>query len=130
MLPETSIVRKQKGVYYLKNSTLLVNREEADSIASSIRGAYRDPTIKVLIIDNSEAIGVWKPEAQEEAWAVVGDVMTQSSKKSVTLTKNIIATAQINRLAQKHGLSDRIKAFENGLTNEVWQFLEHQPEEF
>jgi ribosomal protein L31E len=100
-----------------------VTMDEAYAIGELLKEAHRDKGTKAIVIDNREAKGAWTQEVNKVWMDVSLEVSNEKPKKVVTLTSDVIAAMQINRLSKSNGAEQISKAFCSDFNEEVKAFI-------
>lgn len=122
MLPQTTKFIVEKDVFAIKNRFYFITVEEAMAIRNVIIDAINNPSITKIIIDNSEAEGVW-PRNILECWQGLFTDVAKLNKKVVTLTNSHTAAIQFNRNAKAIGLESHSRGFCKASKEEMIAFL-------
>lgn len=122
-LPKTTTYWKEKGIFYIRHTSFRVTMDEAYAIGELLKEAHRDKDTKAIVIDNREAKGAWTQEVNKVWMDVSVEVSNEKPKKVVTLTGDIIAAMQINRLSKSNGAEKISKAFCSDFNEEVEAFI-------
>ena len=122
-LPKTTTYWKDGDVFYIKHTSFLITKDEAYGIAELLKAAHRDSSTKAIIIDNREAKGAWTQDINNIWMEVSEEIRDEKPKKYATLTDNVIAAMQINRLSKTNGTESMSKAFYSDFNDEVRAFI-------
>ncbi len=123
-LPKTTTYWKEDGIFFIKHTNFFVTMEEIDAIGDLLREAHRDKETNAIVIDNREAKGAWTQEANK-VWVEVGmEFDNMIPKKVATLTRDAIASMQINRLTRSNGAEQMSRAFCSDFDESVRAFLQ------
>ncbi|SDF16434.1 hypothetical protein SAMN04488542_106146 [Fontibacillus panacisegetis] len=123
LLPKTTTYWKKDGIFFIKHTNFFVTMEEAYAIGELLKEAHRDKETDAIVIDNREAKGAWTQEVNKVWIEVSMDVSNEIPKKVVTLTSDVVAAMQINRLSRSNGAEKMSKAFCSDFDESVRAFL-------
>jgi hypothetical protein len=122
-LPKTTTYWKEDGIFFIKHSSFLITMEEAYAIGDLLKEAHRDKETYAIVINNREAKGAWTQEANKVWLEVSTEFNNEIPKKVATLTSDVVATMQINRLTRNNGAEKMSKAFCIDFDESVKSFL-------
>lgn len=122
-LPKSTTYWKENDIFFIRHTSFLVSKEQAYAIGELLKEAHKDKDTKAIVIDNREAKGTWTQEVNKIWMEVSAEVSNEISKKVVTLTGDVIAAMQINRLSKNGGTEKMSKAFCSDFNDEVKTFL-------
>lgn len=122
-LPKTTTYWKDNGVFYIRHTSFRVTMDEAYAIGELLKEAHRDKCTKAIVIDNRQAKGAWMQEVNKVWMDVSVEISNEKPKKVVTLTSDVIAAMQINRLSKSNGSEKMSKAFISEFNEEVEAFI-------
>ncbi|MFI8685974.1 hypothetical protein [Rossellomorea sp. NPDC077527] len=122
-LPKTITYWTEGEIFFIKSTNFFVTVEEGHGMAELLIFAMKDPSTKVIVLDNREAKGAWTKEITQiwETDSRYTEVM--NNKKIATLTNGAITTMQINRLSKEHGALDSSRAFNSEFNDEIKAFV-------
>ncbi|MCH4890993.1 hypothetical protein EZV73_25675 [Acidaminobacter sp. JC074] len=122
-LPKTTSYWKEGNIFFIKNTSFIVNMEEGKAMAELLIFAMKDKETVCLLIDNREAKGAW-PKKVSQIWeSNDAYISSLQSKKMATLTSSTVTMMQTNRLSRLHGMETFSKAFNTDFNDEVKEFL-------
>ncbi|SDF68784.1 hypothetical protein SAMN04488542_11514 [Fontibacillus panacisegetis] len=123
LLPKTTTYWKVDGIFFIKHTNFFVTMEEAYAIGELLKEAHRDKETDAIVIDNREAKGAWTQEVNKVWIEVAMEVSNEIPKKVATLTSDVVAAMQINRLSRSNGTDKMSKAFCSDFDESVRAFL-------
>lgn len=126
LLPKTTTYWKADGIFFIKHTNFFVTLEEAYAIGELLKEAHRDKEAAAVVIDNREAKGAWTQDVNKVWIEVAMEISNEKPKKVATLTSDVVAAMQINRLSRSNGTDKLSKAFCSDFDESVRIFLEEQ----
>ncbi|MBY9081592.1 hypothetical protein KIH86_04360 [Paenibacillus sp. HN-1] len=123
-LPNTTSYWKDGDIFFIKHTNFLISMEEAYAVGELLKEAHRDKSTSSIVIDNREAKGAWTQEVNKVWIEVSMEVSNEIPKKVVTLTRDVVAAMQINRLSRNNGTEKISKAFCSDFDESVKAFLQ------
>lgn len=122
-LPKTTTYWKNDGIFFIKHTNFFVTMEEAYAIGELLKEAHRDKETVAVVINNREAKGAWTQDVNKVWIEVAMEVSNETPKKVATLTSDVVAAMQINRLSRNNGTDKMSKAFCSDFDESVRAFL-------
>ncbi|MNC14717.1 hypothetical protein D3C75_625050 [compost metagenome] len=123
LLPKTTTYWKTDDIFFIKHTNFFVTMEEAYAIGELLKEAQRDKETNAVVINNREAKGAWTQEVNKVWIEVSMEVSNEIPKKVATLTSDVVAAMQINRLSRSNGTEKMSKAFCSDFDESVKAFL-------
>ena len=122
-MPETTTYWKIDDIFFIKHTNFFITLEEAYAIGELLKDAHRDKETNAIVIDNREAKGAWTQEVNKVWTEISMEIGNEIPKKVATLTSDLVAAMQINRLSRNNGAEKMSKAFCSGFDESVRAFL-------
>jgi len=122
MIPNSASISVESGTVTWENGDFQISMDEAKAIGDEISDLINRPNIENVLVDNRSAAGTWPTEVSEY-WAELMADMYENDIDCATVSPSATNAMQINRLADKQGLADRIKAFKASEYDDALGFL-------
>jgi len=122
MIPDSATIERKGDVLHWTNSDFQIEVEEATAIKERIEEVIDNNNIEGILVDNEEAGGTW-PNEVDDIWNELMSTIYEEGIDCATIAASATNAIHINRLSDKNGTDERIKAYKPSEKEEAKQFV-------